>query len=130
MTTAKDDIKRIDSVLYSWGKWVKSGGSLKFLGYPTSSPFVIKGSGVRVDDIVMTEVDCVIGRLEEPYKRIIRRAYLDERPHNTTRKDSNYYTYDRTQKEMAKTEKMTVANFSDVLRMARHRLIGALQHLL
>ena len=30
MTTAKDDIKRIDAVLYSWGKWVKAGGSLKF----------------------------------------------------------------------------------------------------
>jgi len=130
MTTAKDDIKRIDAVLYSWGKWVKSGGSLKFLGYPTSSPFVIKGSGVRVDDMMMTEVDHVIGRLEEPYKRVIRRTYLDERPLNSTRKDSIYYTYNRTQKEMAKTEKMTVANFSDVLRMARHRLIGALQHLL
>ena len=111
MTTAKDDIKRIDAVLYSWAKWVKSGGSLKFLGYPTSSPFVIKGSGVRLDEL-------------------IRRAYLDERPLNSTRKDSHYYSYDRTQKEMAKTEKMTVANFSDVLRMARHRLIGALQHLL
>ena len=130
MTTAKDDIKRIDAVLYSWAKWVKSGGSLKFLGYPTSSPFVIKGSGVRLDELMMTEVDHVIGRLEEPYKRIIRRAYLDERPLNSTRKDSHYYSYDRTQKEMAKTEKMTVANFSDVLRMARHRLIGALQHLL
>ena len=78
----------------------------------------------------MTEVDSIIGKMEQPYKRIIRRAYLDERPHNTTRKDSNYYTYDRTQKEMAKSESMTVANFSDVLRMARHRLIGALHHLL
>ena len=130
MTTAKDDIKRIDAVLYSWGKWVKSGGSLKFLGYPTSSPFVIKGSGVRVDELTMTEVDHMVGRLEEPYKRIVKRTYLDERPRNSTRKDSIYYTYDRTQKEMAKTERMTVANFSDVLRMARHRLIGALQHLL
>ena len=130
MTTAKNDIKRIDAVLYSWGKWVKSGGSVKFLGYPTSSPFVIKGSGVRVDELTMTEVDHIIGRLEEPYKRIVKRAYLDERPLNSTRKDSIYYTYNRTQKEMAKTERMTVANFSDVLRMARHRLIGALQHLL
>ena len=130
MTTAKNDIKRIDAVLYSWGKWVKSGGSLKFLGYPTSSPFVIKGSGVRVDELTMTEVDHMVGRLEEPYKRIVKRTYLDERPRNSTRKDSIYYTYDRTQKEMAKTERMTVANFSDVLRMARHRLIGALQHLL
>ena len=130
MTTAKDDIKRIDAVLYSWGKWVKSGGSLKFLGYPTSSPFVIKGSGVRLDELMMTEIDYMVGRLEEPYKRVIRRTYLDERPLNSTRKDSHYYNYDRTQQEMAKTEKMTVANFSDVLRMARHRLIGALQHLL
>ena len=130
MTTAKDDIKRIDAILYSCSKWVKAGGSLKFLGYPTSVPYVIKGSGIKVDDVVMTEVDSIIGKMEQPYKRIIRRAYLDERPHNTTRKDSNYYTYDRTQKEMAKSESMTVANFSDVLRMARHRLIGALHHLL
>ena len=130
MTTAKDDIKRIDAILYSWSKWVKAGGSLKFLGYPTSVPYVIKGSGVRVDDVVMTEVDSIIGKMQDPYKRVIRRAYLDERPHNSTRKDIRYYTYDRTQKEMAKSESMTVATFTDVLRMARHRLIGALQHLL
>lgn len=131
MTTASEEIKRIDVTLAAWSRWVKSGYSIGHLGYPKSSAFVTPTSKTNVDDNLMEYIDNIIGAMPEPYRRVIRRKYLDKRSDKSVKAGrSTYYPDTRTQFEMARVERMTTHNFADVLRMARHRLLGALQDIL
>jgi hypothetical protein len=127
MTNATADIKAIDSILHSWGKWVKDGGSVRHLGFPSASPFVLKTGGVTIEDSILLEVDHQVGRLSEPFKRIIKRQYIDARSKASKHK---YFPENRSQYEQAQSERMTVSEYADVLRMARNRLIGALQQIM
>jgi hypothetical protein len=121
-----DDMKAIDALLYQWGRWVKSGGSVRFLGYPSSSPFIIKTGGESPDDGLMLKVDHQVGVLQDPYRMIIRRNYIDIKPAGSKHK---YYPA-RTQTEMARTERVTITCFKDILRMAKNRLIGAMHNII
>ena len=123
----KDSAREIDCILASWGRWTRAGGNIGGLGYPSMTVIAkmsaVPANRVRPDENVMEELDIIIGRLNQPFRRIVHRHYVD------VREPSGYYPEMRTQEMKAKSEGMTVGSYKVSLHIARNQINEKLERI-
>jgi hypothetical protein len=76
----------------------------------------VPANRVRPDENVMEELDIIIGRLNQPFRRIVHRHYVDVRP------DGGHFPNMRTQEAKAKSEGMSVGSYKVSLFIARNQI--------
>jgi len=122
----RDDTRKVDTVLASWGRWIKAGHSVAGLGYPSMTPYAraITPTGSKPDVSVMEEVDIMVGRMNEPFQKVLRRHYIDQRP------KGGFYSESRSLKDKARSERMPYTAFKTALFIARNRMAEKLEDLI
>ena len=112
-----DIAKHADSVLNQWGDSVRSGNQIR-LEAKISSIYTLatSGRGLNLADNIVEEVDHIVGSLQEPIRRVVRRYYLDE----IAKKRYAYHSREtRTIKMKARSESLSEHLFKDYLRIGR-----------
>ena len=114
-------------MLASWGRWIKAGHSVAGLGYPSMTPYAraITPTGSRPDVSVMEEVDIMVGRMNEPFQRVLRRHYIDQHPNGGFYAEST-----RSQKDKARSERMAYTSYKTALHIARNRMAEKMEELI
>jgi hypothetical protein len=121
----KESARKADTVLASWGRFVRAGGAIGGLGYPSMTTLarLVCPSRIKLDDNIMEEIDILVGTLDQPFRRVIHRHYVDER------KPSGYYPEMRTQEMKASSERMSLSSYKISLHIGRNQLNEKLERL-
>ena len=117
-------IKLADRRLFEWSSSVRGGNRID-IGYKISSAYGTKVPGIEHDNDIYDVIDHIVGRLQDPFKRIITRHYLDPVPN----KKHLYFSRTRTITNKAKTEKLAVSTYKDYLNIGRTMVYNEIEKL-
>jgi len=117
-------LKYIDRKLYEWSCFVRASNRVD-IGFTISSAYGTRVPGISHDKDIYSVIDHAVGSMQEPFRRVVIRHYLDPVPN----KRHVYYASWRQNRHKAKTEKMAVSTYNDYLQSGKAMVFNKIDKL-